>query len=227
MNPLKLSLFLAAGLIFSITAGAQQNPDETIQPKSAISFVPQYLIKNGIRIDYDVKIKDHHWLQICPQFYFREKNVASPEDYYGYYDYEPDLYHDDEYDDESYFNNLLGGGLNLYHRYYPGTSWGKHLVYINYGVMAQYYHIQYDEQLYTSYMEKYTEIFKYGGDINLGVVAFLNDYIGIDIYAGLGFRYSNRKSDADNPRKFNNFFESYGFTGNIINAGVRFTLFSY
>jgi hypothetical protein len=227
MNPIKLSFLLAAFLIVSHTAGAQQEQDETSQPKSAVSFVPQYLIQNGIRIDYDLKIKDHHWLQVCPQFYLREKNVSAPDGYYGNYDYDPNIYYEDNSDDESYFNNLLGGGLNLYHRYYPGNSFKNHMVYVNYGVMAQYFNIKYDEQLYSGYAERYTQIFKTGGDINLGVVTFLNDYIGIDIYAGLGFRYSNRKSDADNPRKFNNFFESYGYSGNIVNLGVRFILYNY
>lgn len=213
-------------LTISVITGANgQTKRDTIAPKSIVSFVPQYLINNGIRIDYDTRIKDHHWLQLSPQFYLRENSAYSPDDYGGYGSggYEEDYYYEDEYD----FTRLLGAGIHIYHRFYPSVSFEGHTAYIKYGLTYQYFNINYDEKLFNSHVERYTNIHKTGADINFGVVTFLNEYIGIDLYAGLGFRYSHRYSDADNPREFNGFFPDYGFTGNIVNLGLRVSLYNY
>jgi len=201
-----------------ITAASGQTKKDTIAPKSIISFVPQYLIKHGMRIDYDIRIKKHHWLQLSPQFYLRENSPHSHNDY----GYETSGY-GEEYD----FNQLLGTGIHIYHRFYPSVSFEGHTAYIKYGLTWQYFNITYDESLFNNSVERYTGIHKSGADINFGVVTFINEFIGIDLYAGLGFRYSHRWSDADDPRKFNDFFDDYGYTGNIVNLGLRLSLYKY
>ncbi|MFW5754207.1 MAG: hypothetical protein ACOCV9_05335 [Marinilabiliaceae bacterium] len=212
-------VLLALLLTFSVlTVASGQTKKDTIAPKSIISFVPQYLIKHGMRIDYDTRIKEHHWLQLSPQFYLRENSTHS----HNGYGQEPSGY-EDEYD----FNQLLGAGVHIYHRFYPTVSFEGHTAYIKYGLTWQYFNITYDEILFNNYVERYTQIHKSGADINFGVVTFINEFIGIDLYAGLGFRYSYRSSDADDPRKFNNFFDDYGYTGNILNLGLRLSLYKY
>jgi hypothetical protein len=217
MNIRKLQTVLAM-LLLATALSSGQTEENTTLPKSIVSFVPQYLINNGIRIDYDTRIKDHHWLQLSPQIYISENSTYNYDEFgdsgYGY---------EDEYD----FNQLLGAGLHIYHRYYPSISFEGHTAYIKYGLTWQYFNIKYDEKLFNNYVERYTNIQKTGADINFGVVTFINEFIGIDLYAGLGFRYSHRTSDADNPRKFNDFFTNYGYTGNIINLGLRFSLYNY
>jgi len=220
MNHNKLTILLALFLAATSICFSQEEM-ERAQPKSIISFVPQYLIMNGVRIDYDRRIKEHHWIQLSPQFYLRENSsFRDGDDGYEYYE-------DNSYYDETDYNNLLGAGMHIYHRYYPRISYEGYTAYLKYGVTWQYFSLKYDEQLFNNYVERYTNINKTGADINFGVVTFLNDFIGIDMYAGLGFRYSHRSSDADNPRKFNDFFESYGYTGNIVNLGLRISFYNF
>lgn len=220
----KKTIILLLLTISVITGASGQTKNDTIAPKSIISFVPQYLIKNGIRIDYDTRIKEHHWLQLSPQFYLRENSTYSSDD--NGYEYSPG-YDDHYYEDENDFNQLLGAGIHIYHRFYPTISFEGHTAYVKYGLTWQYFNISYDEKLFNSYVERHTNIHKTGADINFGVVTFINKFIGIDLYAGLGFRYSHRSSDADNPRKFNDFFDNYGYTGNIVNLGLRISLYNY
>lgn len=177
-------------------------------PESIISIVPQYLIMNGIRVDYDKKIRDQHWLQIAPQFYLSEKKPAKD-------------YHIPK------FNNLLGTGLNLYHKYYPSANRVLSNVYISYGVAWQYFNIKYDEAIFNNHVERYSNIHKMGGDVNIGVLSLLSSHIALDLYAGLGFRYASIKSDANSPKKFDEFFSDYGYTGNIINLGFRISILRY
>lgn len=168
-----------------------------------ITFVPQYLIKNGIRIDYDIRLKSRHWLQVAPQFYLREHAPSSPGDH--------------AYD----FNKLAGTGLHLYHRYYPGGGPGKDGVYISYGLTWQYFHLLYDEKILTNSIERYAHIHKWGGEVNIGLIALLTDHLIFDIYAGLGTRHAFMRSDADKARQFNGLFTDYGYSGNLINLGIR------
>lgn len=80
MNPFKTYLSILTILILMmlmalpVKAQEIQTSEPLPYPESIISIVPQYLIMNGIRVDYDKKIRDQHWLQIAPQFYLSEKS---------------------------------------------------------------------------------------------------------------------------------------------------------
>ncbi|NJK98636.1 MAG: hypothetical protein HC905_30285 [Bacteroidales bacterium] len=69
-----------------------------------------------------------------------------------------------------------------------------------------------------------TTINKFGGDIIIGYQTFAFDRLVVDIYAGLGGRYSEYKFKGQTKLKFNDFLYDYGFTGNILLVGVRLGL---
>lgn len=214
MNSLKTNLNLLTALLLlmlhAMPTKAQENQisEPLPYPESIISIVPQYLVMNGIRIDYDKRIGGQHWLQIAPQFYLSEKKPAS--------DY-----------DIPKFNLLLGTGLNLYHKYYPSANRTLSNVYISYGLSWQHFNITYDEAIFNNYVERYSNIHKMGGDVNIGVLSLLSSHIALDLYAGLGIRYAAIKSDAISPKKFDEFYSDYGYTGNIINLGFRISILRY
>ncbi|MDP2423069.1 MAG: hypothetical protein U1C46_03010 [Bacteroidales bacterium] len=173
---------------------------------SMISFVPQFLINNGIRIDYDRRLNEKHWLQLAPQFYLREHSVTPDNDV------------------TNKFNRLVGAGLHVYHRFYPGAGPGHNGVYISYGLTGQYFDMQYDEKILTNSVERYSRITKAGAEINVGSTVKFFDLFIVDFFTGLGFKYSFLKTDAVKPKRFNNFYTDYGYTGNILNLGVRIGL---
>ncbi len=203
-NILRLFIvFLSAIILPSATFG---QPEKTGSGKVIVSFVPQFLINNGIRIDYDRQINENNWLQVAPQFYLRERSSSS----------------DNEFTDR--YNSLLGAGLHVYHRYYPGKGAGINGVYLSYGLTCQFFNLQYDEKIMTNSVERYSKITKTGAEINIGKMVKISNLFIVDFYTGLGFKYSFLKSDAKEPKRFDNFYTDYGYTGNILNLGVRIGL---
>jgi hypothetical protein len=46
----------------------------------------------------------------------------------------------------------------------------------------------------------------------------------VDFYAGMGSRFTNLESDAENPREFKDVYYEYGYSGNILILGFRISL---
>lgn len=183
----------------------KEETNELSQPSKIISFVPFYLVTNGIRIDFDTKIKENHWLQLAPQFYLREHGDNDPGDYYN----------------NRRFSNLLGAGLHVYHKVYMNKEFTRLNPYMSYGATWQYFNLKYNEALFNNEIERYSEINKVGGDAIVGFIFVLNNFIALDFYGGVGYRFSFLHSDANSPEKFNEFYTDYGYKGNLITTGVR------
>lgn len=175
------------------------------ESRQIISFVPQYLLNNGLRFDYDVKITDRHWLQFSPMVFYRENKTENHERHYD-------------------LNRLSGAGIHAYHRFYPHKGFGHSSFYISYGVAYQNYHILYDAWEERDLMEKYSRINKYGIDVIIGTYTHLQNNFILDFYAGLGFRHSALSSNAENPETFKNSYFEYGYSGNIMLLGLRIGL---
>ncbi len=194
------------------------------QPEKAVSFVPFYLATNGVRLDFDFKIKDNHWIQAAPQFYIRERS-----------DYTRSDWDDDYYDDYYYYNfdidislsknysQLIGTGLHLYHKIYLNDEFSRLNPYLSYGPTWQLFSLNHNEQILNRTIGRTTQINKVGGDVMVGFMLMLHKYIALDFYAGLGFRHSFYSSDADNMPKFNESYIDYGYSGNLFTTGVRIT----
>ena len=68
--PMKKYLLLLL-LLFSIFNGYSQ---EEKKKETIYSFMPQYLINRGIRVDVERQIGSRNYLMLCPQFYLSEKD---------------------------------------------------------------------------------------------------------------------------------------------------------
>lgn len=195
---IKHLIFLTVSLIFIQSIKAQ---DEETSFNEVISFHPFHLVNNGIRIDYDRKIARNHWIQIGPQFYAAEKTEDS---------------------DAREYNELLGVGISVYHRIYLGNKAPSLGTYFSYGATISHFNLKYDESTSSrTGVTSETNINKFGGDIVIGYQAQAFERLIIDVYAGLGGRYADRKFTGPTQKKYNEFLYDYGYTGNVILGGIR------
>jgi hypothetical protein len=196
---MKKYLFLAVFSLFFIHIYSQeQESHETIY-----SFVPQYLINRGIRVDVEKQISSRHFLQLCPQFYLSEKNdenFASTKNQFSY---------------------LAGGGLNVYDKIFAFEEYKEYGLYLSYGISYNYFYIEYTDYSGDFVKSATGNIHKIGADLILGYQFFVRKILSVDIYTGLGTRFSFMDAgDADTDR-FNTGYFGYNYTGNIMLLGLR------
>ncbi len=167
------------------------------------SFVPQYLINRGIRVDIEKQIKSRHFIQLCPQFYLSEKE-------------------DDSFEiKKNSFTYLIGGGLNLYHKIFTAEQFKDYGLYLAYGLSYNYFHIEYLDDSSTPEVSAKGSINKIGGDLVLGYQLFYRNLLSIDVFTGLGTRVSFMDADGADTDRFNTGYYGYNYTGNIMLLGFR------
>lgn len=178
-----------------------------------LSFVPQYIFRHGIRVDYEHSLpKPGHWLHLGPQLY------ASTNGDYGY------EYHD--------FEELYGVGLDVGFKYFPGENVsGPRGVYISYGPTLHFFNIQREEEVFgqilpdggTSFETKALNhnVLKFGANTVIGLQVAANDYLYFDFYTGVGIRYAITTGDNADDYDYNNSITDWGFTGPLILGGIR------
>lgn len=210
----RLIYLLITSLLLSTNAFAQE---DTVKLQGMIySFVPQYLINHGIRIDVEKQITPRSFIQFCPQFYLGEKRDFNSSD--PYYD---DPYYD--YDEED-FNKVVGGGLNIYHKIFANKNFTKNGVYFSYGLSYSYFEIEYFEEYLESTITANGTIQKFGGDLLIGYQFFFRNKLSLDLYTGIGTRFSTMDTDGNNRNRFNANYFSYKYNGNLLHLGVRIGL---
>lgn len=181
--------------------------------RNHLMIVPHYLVFDGMRIDYELKIKNNHWIQLCPQFYFKENNSSS----------------DDNISPISITNNntntslrrLFGVGLDAYHKIYLGISYRQPGAFISYGASANYFEIEYADEGNVSQTST-SSFSKIGGDVIIGYdLGFKKNLIIFGIYTGLGYRYSFT-NNSQIKKNFTRSMYDYAYSGNIFLIGFRF-----
>lgn len=189
-------------LLFTVDGFGQDSvPDMN---KTIYSFVPQYLFKNGIRIDIEKQLKNQHFIQICPVFYLSEKD-------------EDDNF---VYDNNSY-TNLFGAGMHLHHKYFVAEDFKKNPLYISYGLNYNYFEIDYLDEYLDETILANASIHKMGFDVTIGYQYFIKDVLSIDVFTGLGTRYAIMETTGDDTNRFNEGFLGYNYTGNLLLLGIR------
>jgi hypothetical protein len=198
---MKRNILMILLIFISITLAFSQ--EEETKNKTIYSFVPQYLINRGIRVDIEKKISDRHYLQICPQFYLSEKEGK------------------EFVNDNNQFNYLIGGGLNLYHKIFTSEELKSSGIYLSYGLSYNYFNIEYiDDSGDYEYTAK-ANINKFGGDLIIGYQFFIHEIVSFDFYTGLGTRLSYMNTDGNDKERFNSGYFGYNYTGNILILGFR------
>jgi len=208
----KYILFLILPLFFIPEKTNAQT--DTVKINGLIySFVPQYLINRGIRLDIEKQITNRSFIQFCPQFYLGERETR-----------DNDIYYDDyNYDDDDY-NKVLGGALNVYHKIFANKNFTQSGVYFSYGLSYSYFEIDYYEEYLDATINANATIQKYGGDMLLGYQFFIKNKLTIDLYTGVGIRFSEMDTNGDNKDRFNSNYFGYNYTGNLMHLGFRIGL---
>lgn len=187
-------LFLS---IYFIIPPLKSQENDFVLDKTIVSFVPQYLIINGLRIDVERQLKGRHYLQLCPQYYINNEPLYN----------------------ESY-DEMHGGGLFIYHKYFPEKNILKNGVYVAYGFTYNYFRFKYlDDNSQTQELK----VNKLGGDLFIGYQYIYNKIVSIDIYAGMGNRnsfLSQKEADKFDDFSFGPF--GYSYSGNLFIFGFRF-----
>lgn len=213
-------IILITSILISLFIKPSTAQEDTTKLKGIVySFVPQYLINSGIRIDIEKQITPRSFIQICPQFYLGEKNNNNSSEFY----YDDTYYYDYYYDNDDY-NKLVGGGLNIYHKVFANSNFLKKGIYFSYGLSYSYFEIDYYEKYLNSTINANAKIQKYGGDLLIGYQLFLKNKLSIDVYTGLGVRNSNMETDSGNRDRFNSSYFGYNYTGNLMHLGFRIGL---
>lgn len=183
--------------------------------KFALAFTPQYMAANGIRIDFDYRIKDSTGiLTLAPQYFFDK-------------DYSDDNYNNWKSNNYDY-KKVRGVGLNLEYRRFLSRK-NNLQSFIGFGGVYQFYNIDYETSGWNEVeidnltyfeskpIEVNQKVHRVGGDIFIG--ARINTTIRIFIEGSIGigaraaFIDSNNK---DNEKEFNRY--PWDFT----NEGVLF-----
>lgn len=193
-------LLLTLSLFFGGLLSQAQEPE---LPKNIYSFVPQYLIKRGIRIDIDHPIKGRHYLQFCPQFYLSEQDAGSFAN------------QDNEY------TFLVGGGMNLYHKIFASENHNNYGFYMSYGLAYNFFSLDYFDYSGEISKSAHGTIHKMGGDLILGYNTIIREVFSLDFYAGLGTRYSLMDAGGADTDRFNDSWLGYNYSGNLMHLGIR------
>ncbi|MFC2086555.1 hypothetical protein ACFLSA_00100 [Bacteroidota bacterium] len=191
-------LFIA----FSISVNSQ----EKTSVNRVISFVPQYIIKKGIRVDFERDLAGSNRLLLGPQLYLSEKNNS-----------------DDYYIDEDEYNLLFGAGIVALVKNFRNNPEELGL-YLGYGVRYNFFSIKYDELDSEGRYEVNSTIHKTGVDLILGHQMLFFDFLSIDMYTGFGIRYSLFNTEGESVDKFNSGVLDYNATGNVLLLGLRIGL---
>lgn len=187
---------------------------DTLKLKGSIySFVPQYLINHGIRLDYERQITPRSLIQFCPQFYLGEKKSRNSSD----------LYYEESSNDDD-FNNITGFGINIYHKIFANQNFLKNGIYFSYGISYSYFDIDYYEDYLGETINASAYINKYGADLLLGYQFFFRNKLSLDIYTGVGTRFSNMSTNGENKERFSSNYFGYNYNGNLLHGGVRIGL---
>lgn len=205
MRKIILAISIAVCLLPATIIAAEpplNSEEEKFTPTGIISFVPQYFLINGLRLDYDLAFNSNHWLQMAPVFFYRDSSsdgaLATTRN-----------------------SNQRGAGIHVYHRFFPAKGFPAAKVYLAYGPMYHFNKLQYEDRSETDRPERFTAIHKTGFDILLGFNTLWSDNMTIDLFVGMGLRHSFIHSDAVNPEKFNNSYIDFGYSGNVLLMGFR------
>ncbi|NOY95380.1 MAG: hypothetical protein GXO81_03175 [Chlorobi bacterium] len=180
-----------------------------------VGTVPQYAFSNGARIDFDFRLKRKgQWLVVAPQVYLNNGNS--------------NLWN---------FDELIGAGIDLQHKFFFKDNPVPRGAYFAYGTVFQYFSVK-DEGLKSYGFEEggsmyyglnkdmtHTNIYKIGGNLLFGMQAVISDFLYLDAYIGTGIRLSFDDRTSGLHGYYNDWWGDLGYSGTLIVAGIRFGIY--
>lgn len=214
---------LLIGLLISVVISADCHSQFLTQPdpfpnlNHALFIVPQYVALSGMRFDYEQKLKNgKKWLVLSPQFYADRNGFEQ-------------------------FEKMSGVGFNAAYKKFLSHSTKvndngvpRTNVYFSTGPLFQYFSLTGPEEYPEIFVEdgiEYirfntqdvtTTIYRAGVNVDFGL-QFVFGQFSLDLYSGVGMRMAFDKNWRlmDN---YNDYWTDLGYTGFLLNGGVRLGL---
>ena len=210
--------FLLIIVFFSLSIGlyaqfdfVEHTQQQVMRNEWNITFVPHYILFNGIRFDIEHVNGLKAW-GLSPQFYYLKRTA-----------------HPVSYSDAS-LNSLIGGGLGIFRKFIKSST-QKNLGYWALGFGVNYFSLGYEQftwvpkTFYDQTVYDY-ELVKHSGtllrfDINatIGLERKLWDFLIFEPYAGVGYRYTIPFLPGDN-NPFDNVL-GFGYSGPLFIVGIK------
>jgi hypothetical protein len=210
-------LLLCIALAFGVSGEIISQTDTS--HKFIITGMPQYLIMNGLRFDFDFRISDvkDRWLIAGTHFYFKERSPLDNSQF--------------SYSDNN-MTRLLGGALDLQLRNYIDAGKDPEGPYISFGGGLAFFDITYYKYHWFEYSENGMQFYDYRlGDFRRNISQFkvcaqigyqvvTNDIV-MDFFTGFGLKYSSFDKQRGDPRNLTYYYWSYGYSGTYMTLGLR------
>lgn len=200
--------------ILSLLFGAVRAQEK--EYKLLVMGSPQHLAINGLRVDLDLPLKrSWQWLVLSPTFYYNKGDDAL-----GFFY-------------ESSYNRLIGGGLDVNTKSFLGRKIHGEGAYASFGGGYRYLNVKTSDFKWVSYEQKGLRYYErqpadYSLDIHsinaravLGLQTLLMPGMMIDVYAGVGLKYSIHDQPEGTYLKYNESTIDYGYTGTMFIGGFR------
>lgn len=197
------------------------------EPQNALSFVPQYAILNGLRVDYERRIKNgNHWIVMAPTFFLDASNN--------------NYYYDDDY---SSYETMVGVGINLYYksivyksnRINVKSGLPRHSLYFSAGPNYQYFSLTNTEEIAVPFVDNgitYYEfdlqdikktINRFGAIANVGWQLAFGRFM-LDLYLGVAVKYSTGEGGGIIKTNYAEWTD-LDYSGILLDGGVRVGMF--
>ena len=213
---LSLNIDLCIAQDTSLSDGTSVKSEETI----IFSLVPQHLIVNGLRFDIEKNIKNtNNWVLIAPQFYLNHN------------DYDRDNF-PSYYRNNNDYDIMTGYGIDIYHKLFLKEQAQPKGPYFAYGLSYQHYLIEFRQYTWDTFTDDGLEYYSYdllnceetinkvGLNMMIGLQNVVERFV-IDIYLGMGIRYSFIETNAPETRTFYRYWWHFGYTGTLPLFGFR------
>lgn len=188
-----------------------------------ISFAPQYLINNGFKIGFDVRLSNHNWLSISPEFYEAYSNDASAYGANSYIENNNFYYVTNKYEPTG--DSLRGLGLYIEDKVFFGAQNQYSGFYFKYGLGYTKYYIDFDDLAWLTYQKNgntytglkeingYLDIDKFEITTGVGYALKFLDVLRADFVLGWGNNFTNTKTNLEGARNYNRSTYDYGYNG--------------
>jgi len=194
-----------------------------------LTMSPQHIFINALRFDVEYNLKkQNQWIGFAPQIYYNDEG-----DFFGSL-FDSDFEVDEPYGASNSYDTLSGFGIEFYHKIFLLKRRIPEGFYFSYGATYNLFKLKYRSYDWVNYIEdgleytayraayKHQTINKIGANFLLGYQAELSEKLYLDVYTGLGFRYSFHSDEANENQQFNNSTIGYGYSGSIFLFGIKF-----
>ncbi|MBN2485583.1 MAG: hypothetical protein JXB34_06390 [Bacteroidales bacterium] len=210
-------------IFISFTGYAQEEAVEK-SPGLMVFGVPQYILTNGLRIDFDLHKKGtQNWIVLSP-YYYSDNSSADLLNLGG----------SDEYFDVYNYDKLTGAGLGILKKTFLSKKSLTEGFYLAYGGSYKYFDIDgnsytwieftgTDGLVYQKMADLKYDLYIHSINANaiIGYQLEANPSLFFDFFCGFGLRYSIHSSPQNVTTKYNRGYYDYGYTGTQFIAGLR------